>query len=143
LGGPLYDASANNGSQLASGGSITVSANGQWYANSANFTTPRTSTAQTEIIKFTGGTFNRNSGYINGYAMVDDQPYGIVLPIGQSSYMPIVIDMVIPAGSLITAAWYDARPLSSTSIFNPGNGSTTQYDFLPGYYDLKTSATGI
>ncbi len=143
IGCTYYDASTSNGSQIASGGNLTVNTNGVWMFNDARLTTPRTSVAQTEMIRFSGGIYNRTSGYTNGYAMADNEAAGFVLPIGQSTYAPLIINSTLAAGTSVKGAWYDAKPSNSTFIIEAGGGAGAQFDFLPGYYDLTASAAGI
>ena len=142
LGGVFYDGSGTSGSQLVSGSTIDVYSGGTWLFNSANVTTPRTNNFYTDYIAFRGGNYSRTTGYVNGYAQANDQAVGFVLPIGQSSYMPLTINSSND-GLTLRGAWYDAKPLNSTFIIEPGGGAGAQFDFLAGYYDLFTSDTLI
>ncbi|MDQ3277612.1 MAG: hypothetical protein M3Q06_04765, partial [Bacteroidota bacterium] len=87
--GDVYDASTLSGSYLATSSNLLVGSGGTWLLNNAQFTTPRISTSQTEVVKFSGGTYSRTTGYINGYTAADNQAAGFTLPIGHSNYRPL------------------------------------------------------
>jgi|GEM_PF-4843521 len=135
--GAVYDASATNGSMLTTNSGLLVGSGGTWLLNNAQLITPRNNAAQTEVVKFAGGTYNRTSGYINGYAAAENQLSGFVLPIGHSSYMPLTINSSLASGSMVTAAWYDNQQSPTTHI------AGVLYYFLPGYYDLRTTDAGV
>lgn len=135
--GDVYDASTLSGSYLATSSNLLVGSGGTWLLNNAQFTTPRISTSQTEVVKFSGGTYSRTTGYINGYTAADNQAAGFTLPIGHSNYRPLTVNMALAAGNTLTAAWYDQRPLAYTHI------DGVVYNFLPGYYDVNATDAGI
>lgn len=135
--GAIYDASAVSGSYLSTNSRLSVGSGGTWLLNSSQFQTPRIGSTQTEVINFTGGTYSRTTGYVNGYAAADNQAAGFVLPIGQSSYRPLTVNTALAPGNTITAAWYDLQPQASTII----NG--IRYYFLPGYYDINSATAGV
>jgi hypothetical protein len=140
VGGPLYDASTTSGSQIISGSNIDINTGGTWMFNDANVTTLRTNHFYFNFIAFKGGNYSRTTGYVNGYADAEGQPAGFILPIGESSYMPLTINTATTS-TRVQGAWYDAKPLNSTFIIEAGGGASAQFDFLPGYYDLFTSDT--
>ncbi|RYE14580.1 MAG: T9SS type A sorting domain-containing protein [Sphingobacteriales bacterium] len=135
--GAIYDASAVSGSYLSTNSRLSVGSGGTWLLNNSQFQTPRIGSAQTEVITFTGGTYSRTTGYVNGYAAANSQGAGFVLPIGQSTYRPLTVNTSLASGNTISAAWYDLQPQPSTHI----NG--IQYYFLPGYYDVNTVTAGV
>lgn len=138
INGDIYDASAVNGSTLLTNSSIVISSGGVWTFANAKITTPRISTTQTEVVKFAGTSYyTRQAGYVDGYVRAETETADIMLPIGQSSYMPLMVKGAIAPGNSITAAWYDNKPLHSTHI------AGVQYYFFPGYYDIQTASAGL
>ncbi|HUC81744.1 MAG TPA: hypothetical protein VMR70_12565, partial [Flavisolibacter sp.] len=135
--GNVYDASAANGSRVAEASTITIGTGGTWLLNDALLSTPRSNAGQSEVVKFSGGSYSRTTGYVNGYAVAENQAPGFILPVGEGSYMPLTINSALSTGNTMTAAWYDDHALTATNI------AGVAYYFFPGYYDVQTATANL
>lgn len=117
---------------INTGGSIQVVTGGTWELN-GNITSADkggangpSATGRAETITFDGsGGLTANGFIINGYAATTAaQTASLVLPIGNSS---TAYPVTVPAGTAVTAAYFDGSGTSQTATVSGQTTTTTEY----------------
>ena len=114
----------------AAGGQIVVGNGGNWNfsgnvisADKGNSNSP-TATGQAETILFDGsGTFTNAGNYmVDGYAAASNQANSFILPLGNGTN---AYPVTVPAGSSVTAAYFDGSNNTQATTVTGNNGNST------------------
>lgn len=155
----LFGAQYAGTTNIATGGNIVVGSGGNWTlagnivsSDKGNSNIPST-LGRAETISFNGtGTYSGASttagaaGFvIDGYATASTQSSSFLLPIGNST---AAYPVLVPAGSTITAAYFDGSGSTQNKSVAGNSGSTAEYSpyvdmpngFAAGNYTLSYPA---